>query len=163
MSARWIDEWMDERVLSWRYMGWVEGWEQPRTHPELRWTLGLWMPHLHLCPLPTKLPMERAKFRISNQNTILVTYSRSWRILWGRWDGGKWPLEETPWVSWRLLPQLPPGMKAPQPDPWGNVLAQSLEAKGGVLGWGSNPGDHRNSSSWIHSSATEAQLAAKVS
>ena len=107
MNARWIDGWMDERVLSWRYMGWVEGWEQPRTHPELRWTLGVQMPHPHLCPLPTRLPMERAKFRVSNQNTILVTDSRSQRILWGRWDGWKWPLQETPWVSWRLLPQLP--------------------------------------------------------
>lgn len=68
--------------------------------------------------------------------------------------------------TYRRLPESPPtplAWKAAQPDPWGSVLAQSLEAKGGVLGWGSNPGDHRNSSSWIHSSATEAQLAAKIS
>lgn len=96
---RWVDGW-DGVVMEIYGVGW-------RLKGAPKWTLVGWMSHPHLCPLPLRLPMERAKFRISNQNTILVTYSRSWRILWGRWDGRKWHLQETPWISWRPFPQLP--------------------------------------------------------
>lgn len=126
---RRTDRQMDERVLSWGWLGQDGGEGQSHTHLEEGWGLWVWAPPPNLC-----LP--------SMKNTL------------GKMRRLRWYLEDSPsFLKPVLHPSTSLSWKVTKPD---SRVSGSIKAwsKGVVTGRGSNPGDHRNSSSWTQSSAT---------